>query len=125
MTIRYLKFYNRVTPSCQTTWEKLNSDLYFTKAPYSIYRIIRMGTSMTLISLWIVLTPIYSLVIFVRSHHLTFFQKPDLSRIGIFLSYSVASPEATSMQLFLWSIPVYAILFFIANIDWDVLDSFP
>lgn len=116
--------YNRLTPARQTTWEKLNSDLAFTKAPYGIFRIIRLGTVACLLVLWIFLTPILPLIIFINSHFVGF-TKPQLGRIDVFQSFASASPTASAMLLVPWSIPVYSILFFIANIDKDVLESFP
>ncbi|KAL5525153.1 hypothetical protein ACEPAF_9022 [Sanghuangporus sanghuang] len=108
-----------------TTWELIDSDLLFTKAPFGIIRIVRLSGMIVVVMLCTICTPYYTLSVLYQADHISIAQKPDFYRVEIFDSLSNASSSVTTMRLFLWSGPLYSVLLFAASIDKSVIESYP
>ncbi|KAH8114856.1 hypothetical protein DFH11DRAFT_130899 [Phellopilus nigrolimitatus] len=77
------------------------------------------------VMLWSLVLPYYAISVFVRSEVFVFYRRPDLARIEVFASLSHSSASVTAIFPFLFTGPVYSLLFFAASVDKDVLLSYP
>ena len=75
--------------------------------------------------LWVLVSGIVVTILFASTVGLTFFSTPHLGRIDAFGSYAQEniSITARAMQVFLWSIPVHSLLFFVSCIDLQTLHT--
>lgn len=106
-----------------TSWELVDSELMFTKAPFGIIRIVRLSAMIIIVMIWTFSTTFYALAYTLTD--LSFSYNHDFSRVNVFNSLSTAPPSVYALRLFLWTGPLYSFLFFAASIDKDVLYSYP
>lgn len=118
--VAHRKYYSKH----MTSWELVDSELMFTKAPFGIIRIVRLSAMIVIVMVCTFAILFYSLVLYITGG-LGPIHNPDFSRIDVFSSLSTTPHSVHALRLFLWSGPLYSFLFFAASIDKDILYSYP
>ncbi|KAI5120623.1 hypothetical protein M0805_009383 [Coniferiporia weirii] len=113
---------------CAQNWNISGKHMPFKMSdsgPPAIQRIRRLGVMICVVMLWTLALPYYAISVFAHSDSFVFAGRPDVIHISVFASLSRASTSVVAIKPFLWTGPVYSLLFFAASVDKDMLLSYP